>query len=89
VNRALSSENTAVVLDSTADFPEAQERFSNWRVVALHVRFGDESYRDYVELGPQEFYARLKTSATPPTASQPTPGDFLAVYEDLAAFERI
>jgi fatty acid-binding protein DegV len=39
----LTVENTAVVLDSTADFPEAQERFANWRVVPLYVRFGDES----------------------------------------------
>ena len=55
----LTAENTAIVLDSTADFPEAPERFPNWRVVPLYVRFGDESYRDYVELGPDEFYARL------------------------------
>ena len=44
----LSSENTAIVLDSTADFPQAQERFANWRMVPLYVRFGDESRRDYV-----------------------------------------
>ena len=57
----LTAENTAIVLDSTADFPEAPERFPNWRVVPLYVRFGDESYRDYVDLGPDEFYARLAT----------------------------
>jgi DegV family protein with EDD domain len=86
---ALTAENTAVVVDSTADFPEAPERFPNWRVVPLYVRFGDESYRDYVELGPAEFYARLRTAAELPTTSQPTPQDFLAVYEELAAYERI
>ena len=47
----LTAANTAIVLDSTADFPEAPERFPNWRVVPLYVRFGDESFRDYVELG--------------------------------------
>src|SRR5205807_6030262 len=47
----LDAENTAIVLDSTADFPEAPERFTSWRVVPLYVRFGDESYRDYVGLG--------------------------------------
>jgi DegV family protein with EDD domain len=85
----LTVENTAVVVDSTADFPEAPERFPNWRVVALYVRFGDESYRDYVELGPAEFYARLRTAADLPTTSQPTPQDFLAAYEELAGYERI
>lgn len=85
----LSADNTAIVVDSTADFPDAQARFPNWRVVPLYVRFGDESYRDYVELSPEEFYARLRTSDELPTTSQPTPGDFLAAYEELAGYERI
>jgi fatty acid kinase fatty acid binding subunit len=85
----LTAENTAVVVDSTADFPEAPERFPNWRVVPLYVRFGDESFRDYVELSPEQFYARLRTSKETPSTSQPTPGDFLTVYEELAAYERI
>ena len=85
----LTAANTAIVLDSTAYFPEAQERFENWRMVPLYVRFGDESRRDYVEIGPQEFYARLRTVTELPTTSQPTPGDFLAVYEELAQYERI
>ena len=85
----LSAANTAIVVDSTADFPEAQERFSNWRLVPLYVRFGDESYKDYVELGPDEFYVRLRTVDELPTTSQPTPGDFLAAYEQLGAYERI
>jgi DegV family protein with EDD domain len=85
----LTAENTAIVLDSTADFPEAPARHANFRVVPLYVRFGDESYRDYVDLTPEEFYARLQASPETPTTSQPTPGDFLAVYEELAAYERI
>jgi fatty acid kinase fatty acid binding subunit len=85
----LTAENTAVVVDSTADFPEAPERFPNWRVVPLYVRFGDESFRDYVELSPEQFYARLRTSKETPSTSQPTPGDFLATYEELAGYERI
>jgi DegV family protein with EDD domain len=86
----LTAQNTAVVLDSTADFPDAPDRFPNWRVVPLYVRFGDESFRDYVDLGPDEFYTRLQTVAELPTTSQPTPGDFLATYEELApGYERI
>ncbi|TML87354.1 MAG: DegV family protein [Actinobacteria bacterium] len=85
----LTGENTAIVLDSTADFPEAPERFPNWRVVPLYVLFGDESYRDYVDLSPEEFYGRLRTSAELPTTSQPTPGDFLTTYEELSGYERI
>jgi DegV family protein with EDD domain len=85
----LTAENTAIVVDSTADFPEAPERSANWRVVPLYVRFGDESFRDYAELSPDQFYARLRASRETPSTSQPTPGDFLAVYEELAAYQRI
>ena len=85
----LTAQNTAIVLDSTADFPQASERFPNWRMVPLYVLFGDESYRDYVELSPEEFYARLRTAEQLPTTSQPTPGDFLETYEELAQYDRI
>src|SRR5439155_17854606 len=84
----LTAENTAIVLDSTADFPEAPSRFPNWRIVPLYVRFGDESFRDYVELGPEAFYARLRTADELPTTSQPTPQDFLSAFEELGAYER-
>jgi fatty acid kinase fatty acid binding subunit len=85
----LSRENTAIVLDSTADYPEGPSRFPNWRVVPLYVRFGDESFRDYEELPPDEFYARLRRAPVSPTTSQPTPGDFLAAYEELGGYARI
>jgi DegV family protein with EDD domain len=85
----LTASNTAIVLDSTADFPEAPERFPNWRVVPLYVRFGDESFRDYVDLDPHAFYERLPRAERLPTTSQPTPADFLAAYEELSAYDRV
>jgi DegV family protein with EDD domain len=85
----LTAENTAIVLDSTADFPDAPTRFENWRVVPLYVLFGVPSYRDYVELSPAEFYARLRSADELPTTSQPTPGDFLQTYNELERYDRI
>ena len=85
----LTAANTAIVVDSTADFPDAPKRYANWRIVPLYVRFGTESFRDYVELDPDEFYARLRESPVTPTTSQPTPGDFRAAYEELAGYERV
>ena len=85
----LTATNTAIVLDSTADFPDAADRFPNWRVVPLYVNFGTESYRDGVDLTAEEFYARLPGATEMPTTSQPTPADFRAAYEELGAYERI
>ena len=85
----LTSENTAIVLDSTSDYPDAPARFPNMRFVPLYVRFGDEAYRDYVELGPAEFYEKLRVSPVTPATAQPTPQDFISAYEELDAYERI
>jgi DegV family protein with EDD domain len=85
----LTTENTAIVLDSTSDYPEAPARFPNMRFVPLYVRFGDETYRDYVELAPAEFFEKLRTAPELPATAQPTPQDFLSAYESLAGYERI
>ena len=85
----LTTENTAIVLDSTSDYPEAPSRFPNMRFVPLYVRFGDETYKDYVELGPKEFYEKLETSPVMPATAQPTPQDFVSTYQELEGYERI
>ncbi|MEO8290495.1 MAG: DegV family protein [Gaiellaceae bacterium] len=84
----LSAETTAVVLDSTADLPRDHER-PTWRVVPLYVRFGDDVFREYVDISTEEFYRRLRESSTPPKSSQPSPADFEAVFRELEGFERI
>jgi fatty acid kinase fatty acid binding subunit len=85
----LTSDNTAIVLDSTADLPDAPDRFPNWRVVPLYVNFGAESLRDGVDIEATDFYARLRATRDFPTTSQPTPGDFLSCYRELEDYERI
>ena len=87
----LSSENTAIVLDSTSDYPEAEARlrFPNMRVVPLHVLFGTDDLLDHVGISGHDFYERLKAAPELPTTSQPTPGEFLRAYEDLAGYDRI
>ena len=85
----LTAGNTAIVLDSTADYPEAPAQHANMRVVPLYVNFGADSYKDGVDLTAVQFYDRLRAANETPTTSQPTPGDFAAVYEELAGYERI
>jgi DegV family protein with EDD domain len=86
-----TTENAAVVLDSTSDLPTARERWPNMRDVPLYVRFGTESLRDHVDISPSAFYERLRGAKELPTTSQPTPQDFLDTYEELRGlgYERI
>ncbi len=74
----------AVVTDSTADLPgDWRERY-DIEVVPLKVLFGEETFRDGVDMNNQEFFARLATSTRLPTTSAPSPGEFAQVYERLA-----
>ncbi len=72
-----------VVTDSTCDLPQELREEKGVATVPLRVRFGDEIFRDRVDLSDQQFIERLTTSREPPTTSQPPPGDFEAVYREL------
>ena len=73
-----------VVTDSTADVPPAWRERYGIEVVPLKVLFGGESFRDGVDLGGEEFFARLRSATRLPTTSAPAPGEFSAVYERLS-----
>jgi DegV family protein with EDD domain len=69
-----------VVTDSTSDIlPDEAERLGI-DVVPLTVRFGDEQFRDGIDLGPDAFYRRLPGTQVQPSTSQPTPEQFAEVY---------
>lgn len=71
---------TAVVVDSASYLPpEVHERFGLW-TVPLHVMLGDVEYREFVDLDASTFYRALGAGAKVST-SQPSPGDFVRVYE--------
>ncbi|NIV35597.1 MAG: DegV family protein, partial [Anaerolineae bacterium] len=50
-------------------------------IVPLQVIFGDEAYREGVDITREEFYERLVKSRQLPTTSAPSVGDFQEVYE--------
>ncbi len=76
---------TAIVSDSTASLDPAFVAEHNIRVVPLYIKIGDETLRDGVDITPDEFYRRLPETSPLPTTSQPSAGDFLAVYRDLVS----
>ena len=74
-----------IVTDSTCDLPpELVERYGIIVVSAL-IRFGNETYLDGVEITHQEMYQRMLEGDEVPKSSQPSPGQFLEVYKELAA----
>ncbi len=73
-----------IVTDSLSDITPEFAKELGVTTVPLYVRFGEEVYRDRVEMSTDEFYHKLVHGDTFPTTTQPSPGDFLAVYEKLA-----
>ncbi len=73
-----------VVTDSTADLPEAWQSEFGIEVVPLNVIFGNETFKDRVELSEAEFFERLAKATQLPTTSAPAPGEFARVYERLS-----
>jgi DegV family protein with EDD domain len=74
----------AVVTDSTADLPDEWRERYDIEVVPLKVLFGEETFRDGVDISNEQFFARLATSTKLPTTSAPSPGEFAQVYQRLA-----
>lgn len=66
-----------VVVDSTNDLPDAALDRHGIVMVPLQVIFGSETYRDRVDLKPDEFYRKLAAATELPTTSQPAPADFV------------
>jgi uncharacterized protein len=75
----------AVVTDSSADLADSVLDRHHISVVPLQVVFGHESFRDRIDLKPEEFYRRLGTARELPTTSQPAPADFVRVLRDARA----
>lgn len=74
-----------VVTDSTADLPAHLVEELRITVVPLTVTFGDETYRDGVDLSTEQFFEHLTQSDALPTTSQPSVGVFQEAYEKLAS----
>jgi DegV family protein with EDD domain len=79
----MPNRNVAIVIDSTTNLPRDILQQYPITVIPLTLIWGDKTYRDSVDIQPDEFYRRLKTSSILPTTSQATPAQFGAVFGKL------
>src|SRR5919197_2407852 len=75
--------DVAVVTDTTHYLPAELVAERGVREVSLYVRQGDRQEREADLSDLDAFYDGLRTASSLPTTSQPSIGDFLAVYEPL------
>ncbi|MEJ8778797.1 DegV family protein [Pseudogracilibacillus sp. ICA-222130] len=74
----------AVVTDSTAYIPEDLLEKYNIYTIPLSVIFGEESYREGIDITTEKFYEKVKKEKKLPTTSQPPIGGFVDLFEHLA-----
>ncbi len=73
-----------VVTDSTSDIRQEDAAGAGLTVVPAYVFFGDQEFRDGVNLSSSEFYRRLQQKSITPKTAQPSPQDFADAFSQLA-----
>jgi DegV family protein with EDD domain len=74
----------AIVTDSCASIPESLIESLNIRWVPYYVHRGQEVLRDLVSAQRDSFYEWLAQAKELPTTASPGPGDYVAMYQQLA-----
>ena len=81
----MSNRKIAVVTDSTAYIPAQALGDLDIPIIPLWLIWGDERFRDGVDIDPPTFYRRLREAKTLPTTSQPSAGEFVDFFRRVAA----
>ena len=72
-----------IVTDSTSDLDKDTAKNLSVEIVPLNVHFGDEVYKDGIEINSDDFFDKLINGTVFPKTSQPSVGEFIDVYEKL------
>ncbi|MBI4285058.1 MAG: DegV family protein [Chloroflexi bacterium] len=73
----------AVVTDSVATVPPDLVKKHNIHVAPVHIIWDKVTYRDGVDLTPEQFYRRLRTAKVLPTTSSAVQGEYIQIFEGL------
>ena len=74
-----------IITDSTSDLPLDLAESLGVTIVPANVIFGQEQFKDRIEMSPAQFYERLVDSPVHPTTSAPSIGQFVEAYESVAS----
>ncbi len=69
-----------ILTDSTSDLSPDQCKALGVDLIPLQVHFGEETYRDGVDITNADFFARLRTADTLPHTSQINPDEFVSFF---------
>lgn len=73
-----------IITDSTSDIPPHVAKELGIFVVPLYVHFGNEVFRDRIDLTTEQFYDKLTSNKCVPTTSTISPSEFAGLCDQLA-----
>ncbi len=73
-----------IVTDSTAGLLPTECEELGIHVVPLYIRFGDQIFREGVDISSEQMFTRMRRSSAGPVTSPPTVEDFRQVYRTVA-----
>ncbi|MBR2036342.1 MAG: DegV family protein [Agathobacter sp.] len=71
-----------ILLDSSADFTAEEVKSRNMELVPINITLNGKNYLDGIDITKDEFYEMLIASESFPMTAQPSPQDFLDIFED-------
>ncbi|XCP86439.1 DegV family protein [Roseburia hominis] len=71
-----------ILVDSSSDYTLAEIKEKNMELLPISIAIGEKTYVDGIDMGRDEFYEILERSGEFPKTSQPSPQEFLDVFED-------
>jgi len=74
-----------IVIDSGFDLSPQQIKGFNLNVLPLKITLNGVNYRSGIDIQTEDFYHLLENTEEMPITSTPSPGEFLEIYEKVAA----
>jgi len=74
-----------IISDSTCDIPDNLIQQHGITIIPHYIIWGNQQYRDRVDMQPIYFYERIATDPDYPSSSQASIADFKQIFEDVAA----
>ena len=71
-----------ILLDSSADFSAEEAKERNMELVPINITMNGKNYLDGVDITKDEFYDLLVSSEEFPMTAQPSPQDYIDIFED-------
>lgn len=75
--------NVVIMTDSTADLDHRLLKEYEIYSIPLYVRFGDEIFRDGIDIHTPELYEKVQQKKSLPQTAAPSPGDFYEKFKPL------